>query len=464
MSASSVNVRGIGDFPFATKLVGTSHYQKIALDLGDENTAQLLTSGQKTMALSLPVVLASDQSAIPVSISGTGAINISQWGGVATSLGQKAESASAPVVLATEQDTAKATSVNPGNVTGVGVWDLFNEQWWPWPANGQGTPFVFAYGDDGAGNQTAFTIRVPEPTYADPGLYTRNIESRPVQTSDSITFVGDTAQLSVINYNSLVFSISGTYGSVNLTFEGSIDGGTTWGTVQVRRIDSSTIETVSGSLTNTTRFWRVSVDAFTHFRARATAWGSGTATIRFSASFQPHDPIVAASDVSLNGGYTTVYIDGAAVIQQDTLTSFYNVMPAGGWDAGMGGFAALPLTNSGATVPVEVTGTVVVSSNTATLANVARGKINAASLTGSYATLLVMGGQGRVVHLYNSTDQPVLFSLDNATTDSIELDAGENYVVDWVANGLVASSSTIKAKYVSTAPSVGSVRAIIARS
>lgn len=96
-------------------------------------------------------------------------------------------------------------------------------------------------------------------------------------------------------------------------------------------------------------------------------------------------------------------------------------------------------------------------------ANVARGKIAAASLTTSYATLLTMGGDARVLHLYNSTDQPVLISLDNGSTDSIELDAGESKALDYYANGLSLTSSTIKAKYVSTQPSVGSVRAEIAR-
>jgi hypothetical protein len=441
----------------ATDEVGGKHYQRIKIELGVEGAAgTLLAVGQKTMANSISVCLASDQSAL--------SSNISQWGGVATSLGQKAEASSVPVVLATEQDAAKPNVGTSGVFQGVGAWDAFNEQWWPWPANPQGTPQTQVVAVDLIGNQANFTIDTTEPDYARPGLYTRNIPSRPVQSSDTITAVSDTVQLNVVNYSHLVFSISGTYASVNLIFEASIDSGTTWGTVQARRIDASTIETISGSLTNATRYWKLSVDAFTNFRVRATAWGSGTATIKFSASYQPHDPIIATSDVTLAGGYTTAYIDGTTVLQQDTLTSFNNVMPAGGWDPIAGAFAALPLTNSGATVPVEVTGTVVVSSGTSTLANVACGKIAAASLTGSYATLLTMGGQGRVLHLYNSTDQPVLFSLDAGTTGSIELDAGESYAVDYVANALIATSSTIQAKYVSVAPSVGSVRAIIARS
>lgn len=183
MSASSVNVRGIGDFPFATKLVGTNHYQKISLDLGDENTAQLLTSGQKTMALSVPVVLASDQSAIPVTVSGTGAINIAQYGGVATSLGQKAESASIPVTLATTQDTAD-TDATWGNFTRIGVpwYDTGGPSfgWKAWPITGDGqfasTPIIAIWGQDPtSSNPVALNARSSTPGASDSGLVTRSI-------------------------------------------------------------------------------------------------------------------------------------------------------------------------------------------------------------------------------------------------------------------------------------------------
>ncbi len=443
----------------ATDEIGGKHYQRIKIELGVEGAAgTLLTVGQKTMANSISVCLASDQSAL--------SSNISQYGGVATSLGQKAEASSVPVVLATEQDAAKPNVGTSGVFQGVGAWDGFNELWWPWPANQQGTPQTQVVAVDLIGNQTNFTIDTTEPNYTRPGLYTRDIPSRPVQSSDTITAVADTAQLSVDNYSHLVFSISGTYASVNLIFEASIDSGTTWDSVQVRRVASSTIETTSGPLTNTTRHWKLSVDAFTHFRTRATAWTSGTATIKFSASYQPHDPIIAATDVTLGGGYTTVYIDGTTVLQQDTLTSFYNVMPAGGWDASMGAFAAVPLTNNGSTVPTEVLNTVSTAPTISTVAAVARGKATAATITaaaGGYTTLITMGGVGRILHLYNSTDQSLIYTLDNGTTENVELDAGQSYAVDYYANDLELTSSTIRVKYATAGPSVGFACAILTR-
>lgn len=55
----------------------------------------LVTLGQKAMAASFPVVLASDQSAVPT--------NVAEFGGVAIAQGQAAMAASVPVVVASDQ-------------------------------------------------------------------------------------------------------------------------------------------------------------------------------------------------------------------------------------------------------------------------------------------------------------------------------------------------------------------------
>lgn len=61
-----------------------------------------LSMGQTVSVDALSVVIASDQSAIPVTFIGSG-INIEEWGGVATTLGQKVMAASVPVVLASDE-------------------------------------------------------------------------------------------------------------------------------------------------------------------------------------------------------------------------------------------------------------------------------------------------------------------------------------------------------------------------
>jgi len=70
-----------------------------------------LSLGQQLMAMSLPVTIASDQSPIPVTITGTitASNNIDEWGGVATTLGQKTMSASVPITLASDQSPLAVT-------------------------------------------------------------------------------------------------------------------------------------------------------------------------------------------------------------------------------------------------------------------------------------------------------------------------------------------------------------------
>lgn len=73
-----------------------------------------VTVGRKAMAASLPVTLASDQPTIPVSLTGNQATNVAQVGGAAIALGATTASASLPVVLAT--DTANL----PANIAQFG--------------------------------------------------------------------------------------------------------------------------------------------------------------------------------------------------------------------------------------------------------------------------------------------------------------------------------------------------------
>lgn len=96
-------------------------------------TTRINTQGQKAMAASTPVVIASDQSAVATSITAGNfpdnePFNLAQYGGSATTLGQKASSASVPTVLssdyylptksATGTLTGTTCSGNPGSGTG----------------------------------------------------------------------------------------------------------------------------------------------------------------------------------------------------------------------------------------------------------------------------------------------------------------------------------------------------------
>lgn len=81
----------------------------LSLDLAG-NLRVTGAGGQKTMANSMPVVIASDQSDVGV--------NIDKYGGTATTLGQKAMTASIPVAIASDQGNVP---VNNAQVNGITV-------------------------------------------------------------------------------------------------------------------------------------------------------------------------------------------------------------------------------------------------------------------------------------------------------------------------------------------------------
>lgn len=100
----------------------------------------------------------------------------------------------------------------------------------------------------------------------------------------NITSNSSTVQVTTTDAAVVGVTISGTYAGVNVSFEGSDDGGTTWYAVQAVRVDSNTAETTSGALTNAARAWRLNCFTFNAVRVRATAFTSGTAVIDLTPS------------------------------------------------------------------------------------------------------------------------------------------------------------------------------------
>ena len=113
--------------------------------------------------------------------------------------------------------------------------------------------------------------------------------------TDNITVNGDTVSLDVSRYSNLMIHCKGTFSTVNCTFEGSIDGGTTWFAVQGVRTNANTIELTTGNLSAAPAYaWELSVNALTNFRVRATAYTSGTQVWVFQAGTYATEPIPAA--------------------------------------------------------------------------------------------------------------------------------------------------------------------------
>lgn len=135
-------------------------------------------------------------------------------------------------------------------------------------------PFVF----DEAGRLKTSTYPASTPT-----------------TTDTITSNGDTVSMDVSRYSNLMIHCTGTFSTVNCTFEGSINGGTNWFAVQAVRTNANTIELTTGNLSAAPAYaWELSVNALTNFRVRATAYTSGTQTWTMVPGTYATEPIPAA--------------------------------------------------------------------------------------------------------------------------------------------------------------------------
>ena len=150
-----------------------------------------------------------------------------------------------------------------------------------------------AWGAAGAVNQTAMAAALPVQPGTGATWFIQGVQ--PAATTGTVTTSTSTISTAVSQLNLATITISGTYAGVNITFEQSADGGTTWYPCAGSRVDTGVIESVSGVLTaNTTRAWDVPIGGATNFRVRATAWTSGTANIVIAPQSFAYDPCPGA--------------------------------------------------------------------------------------------------------------------------------------------------------------------------
>lgn len=100
-------------------------------------------------------------------------------------------------------------------------------------------------------------------------------------TTGNVTNATSTIPVNTERFSNLMIHCTGTFGGVNVTFEGSLNStnGTdgAWFGVQAIRSNANTIETTTGVLGAAPAYaWELSVNALKYFRVRATAWVSGT--------------------------------------------------------------------------------------------------------------------------------------------------------------------------------------------
>ena len=132
-----------------------------------------------------------------------------------------------------------------------------------------------------------------------------------VSTTGNITASAQTIPVVLGELKFVSLDISGTYGSVALAFEASLDG-TNYRSIHMARVDANTVETATGTISNTTRTWEVHCGAATHFRVRSTAWASGTMAVRINNCQSDADPVPAIQThaVTMTGTTITSQVPG----------------------------------------------------------------------------------------------------------------------------------------------------------
>ena len=145
-----------------------------------------------------------------------------------------------------------------------------------------------------------------------------------IQPVISTPVAGGTVEGDVSRASNIMAFCTGTFSTVNCTFEGSLEasGATNWFGIQAIRSNANTIETATGNLSAQPAYgWELSVNALKRVRVRATARTSGTQSWRFVQGTYATEPIPGAQ-VS-----ATQPVSGTVTITNPTGTT-YNVVTA----------------------------------------------------------------------------------------------------------------------------------------
>jgi hypothetical protein len=273
-------------------------------------------NGQATMANSEPVVIASNQSAIDVDVTAsvlpTGAATeakqdtiIGHVDGLETAVASTNTKLDTLITqtdgiegllttidadtdaIKTAVETLDNTIQTEGAVYAQGATQIIGGV----RKDATGAPAGVADGDV---HPFVFNEEGRLKTSTQPAIYTA--------VTGTITGNGQTVSVDVSRASNLMFHVTGTFSTVNCTFEGSIDGGTTWFAVQAVRTNANTVELTTGNLSATPAYaWEASVNALTNFRVRATAYTSGTQTWRFLPGAYATEPIPAIQTHAVTG-------------------------------------------------------------------------------------------------------------------------------------------------------------------
>lgn len=134
-----------------------------------------------------------------------------------------------------------------------------------------------------------------------------------IQASIGVPVAGGTVAGDVSRSSNIMAFCTGTFNTVNCTFEGSLEssGDTKWFGIQAVRSNANTIETTTGNLSAAPAYaWELSVNALKRVRVRATARTSGTQSWRFVQGTYATEPIPAAQVTATQPVSGTVTVTG----------------------------------------------------------------------------------------------------------------------------------------------------------
>ena len=140
----------------------------------------------------------------------------------------------------------------------------------------------------------------------------------------SAPVAGGTVEGDVSRSSNIMAFCTGTFSTVNCTFEGSLEatGASNWFTIQAIRTNANIIETTTGNLSAQPAYgWELSVNALKRVRVRATARTSGTQSWRLVQGTYATEPIPGAQ------ASATQPVSGTVTITNPTGTT-YNVVTA----------------------------------------------------------------------------------------------------------------------------------------
>lgn len=157
-----------------------------------------------------------------------------------------------------------------------------------------------------------------------------------VQATIGTPVAGGTVSGDVSRASNIMAFCTGTFSTVNCTFEGSLEatGETNWFGIQAVRSNANTIETTTGNLSAAPAYaWEMSVNGLKRVRVRCTARTSGTQSWRFVLGTYATEPIPAAqvsATQPVSGSVTSTlaaatvragFIAGAAIWYDDSSTA-----------------------------------------------------------------------------------------------------------------------------------------------